>query len=90
MPTVQEGVDVIVKIVTDFSSPMKILKDTNLLYLSLSLPVLLMYDIWKEFLPSHFAFAKSHFMQWVFCLIMALAILSIGVLDSGQFIYASF
>lgn len=90
MPTLQDGLNIVTKMATDISSPVRISDDTNLLYLMLTLPVLLIYDFWREFWPSRFSFLNSHVVQWFLCVVLVLMILSVGVLDSGQFIYASF
>ena len=90
MPTLQDGLNIVTKMATDISSPVRISDDTNLLYLMLTLPVLLIYDFWREFWPSRFSFLNSHVVQWFLCVVLVLMILSVGVLDSGQFIYVNF
>ncbi len=90
MPTLEDGIGVIVRIFTAFGAPMKVIVETDFLYLLLGLPFLVVYDIWREFQPSRLSFLNSSKVKWVVCVVLSLVILSIGMFDSGKFIYENF
>ena len=90
MPTLEDGIGMITRIFTNMGAPVKVIAETDFFYLLLGLPFLLIYDVWKEFQPSQLSFLHTSKMKWAGCVILALVILSIGVFDSGKFIYENF
>ncbi len=89
-PTLETAFKVISKIATDgFSKPTDITY-TSFPYFVLVFPILLAYDIWKEYCSGKCAFFETRFFHWCFALFLAVMIVFLGVLNGGQFIYASF
>lgn len=92
MPTLQDAIGVIGRIF-DFSLPMDILVDNaTFIYGSIPLLMLITKDFMDEFAPNRFCLLenKNKWVRWISYLILLVMILSIGVLDTDQFIYASF
>lgn len=62
----------------------------TVLILFVSLAILLFKDFKDEFLPTKFAFLQKVPVRWSIYIILFAMILTLGVLDSGQFIYVNF
>lgn len=58
--------------------------------LIIGVSILFFKDIKDEFMPSKFSFQNLLFFRWVIYITLFAMILSLGVLDSGQFIYVNF
>lgn len=90
MPSLRDAVAMMGRFFTDFApftiSPLDTL---SALCLGLSLPLLIGYDLLHEYCAES-RLMKSSRLQFVFYILIACYILSIGVLDAGQFIYVSF
>ena len=91
MPDITSAIQVFVKIFTDFGRPdLSGLDIFAKLILLISVTILLFKDFKDEFFPSKFAFLQKKVFRWaVYCGLFVM-ILSLGVLDSGQFIYVNF
>lgn len=76
--------------VKDGLSPMTLTDETNLLYFLIALPILVFVDTWEEFFKGKSRLEKNTHVKWAFAVFLVLCILTVGVLDSGQFIYAKF
>lgn len=90
MPTLQDALAMMGRFFTDFApftlSPMDTISKVCL---GLSLPVFVGYDLLHEYCADS-RLLKSRQLQFAFYVLVACFILSIGVLDAGQFIYVSF
>lgn len=64
--------------------------NTNLMIAALSLTILLFKELREEFFPSRCQFLNLKMVRWGTCLILFCLILTLGVLDGGQFIYVGF
>lgn len=60
------------------------------LTLSMGLTILVFKDVKDEFYPNRFIFLNTGFLRWSIYIILFVMILTLGVLDSGQFIYVNF
>jgi len=91
MPDITSAIQVFVKMFTDFGRPdLSGLDIFAKLILLISVTILLFKDFKDEFFPSKFAFLQKKVFRWaVYCGLFVM-ILSLGVLDSGQFIYVNF
>lgn len=90
MPTLEDALKLIGHMVSDGLSALTLWDETNLLYFLLAFPILLAYDVWKEFYAGKVRIKHGKVVKWAFAIFLVLTILSVGVLDSGQFIYARF
>ncbi len=90
MPTLSDATAMVGLFVTDFKpftiAPMDTL---TLTCLSIGLPILFAYDIMHEYFSEN-RIMRNTPMQFVFYIVISCLILSIGVLDSSQFIYVTF
>ena len=91
MPDFSSAGSVIMKIFSDFGP----IDFTGLdmfakFILVLGLCILLFKDIRDEFFPDRLPFLQIKFIRWCIYIILFVMILSLGVLDSGQFIYVNF
>lgn len=90
MPSFADATSLIMRFFTDFAPFTLAPMDTvSLVCLGLSLPLLIVYDILHEYRPEC-QLLKSRYAQCIFYFIITCMIFSIGVLDSGQFIYVTF
>ena len=90
MPTISEAFDLIGHICSDFLSPFTQLHEANLIYFFLVLPILVLVDVWEEFFQEKYRLNGNRYLRWAFYIGVILLILTVGVLDGGQFIYAQF
>lgn len=91
MPDFQSACVVFSKIFTEFGKP----DFTGLdifakLILAVGLAILIFKDIKDEFLFNRFEFLQRPFLRWSIYIVLFAMILTLGVLDSGQFIYVNF
>lgn len=91
MPDCSSAGIVISKIFTEFGTP----DFTGLdifakLILAVGLVILLFKEIKDEFFSAKFAFLQNIFFRWSIYIVLFGMIISLGVLDSGQFIYVNF
>ena len=78
------------KIVTDFNGEIYKSSNTNLLLYLTGIFILLFKDVKDEFWTGRHTVFDKKIVKWVVCLLLFVLIVSVGVLDSGQFIYANF
>lgn len=92
MPTLSDSFGIIARIF-DFTLPLNLFIDFDtFIYLSLSLIILIIKESLDEFFPNSINFLNNNrcWIRWASYLILIVMILSMGVLGSDQFIYASF
>ena len=90
MPSLSKAFDFIGHIGANFFSSFTLTDETNLLYVLLVLPILLIVDVWEEFFSERSHFKGNKYLSWAFYIGIVLIIMSVGVIDAGQFIYANF
>lgn len=88
MPTIQDVGSFIGRIFTHFGSfTMDPLDVVSIVCLGIGIPLLILKDMRDEFCPR---IGSNQIVQWVFYIVIAVCVLSIGVHDCGQFIYVNF
>ena len=91
MPDLSSAGSVIWKIITGFGTPdLSGLDVFSRLILLAGLIVLFFKDVKDEFFPTKFSFINKRVFRWSVYIVLFILIISLGVLDSGQFIYVSF
>ena len=90
MPTIGEAGRVIGKIFTDFGGPVYTASNTDLLLYKFGIIVLLFKEITEEFFRDRLIFMSRLVPRWSVYALLFISVVSVGVLDSGQFIYVSF
>lgn len=91
MPDIASASNVVGKIFTDFGAlDLSGLDIFAKLILTIGIVILVFKDVKDEFMPTKFAFLKKGFFRWSIYIALFAMILTLGVLDSGQFIYVNF
>lgn len=92
MPTLQDAWEVIRRIFTNWGTTLFIQGKSDILYMAFAVFILMFKEITDEFLPGRFLLFDNRYriVRWGAYVGMFFLILLVGVLDSGQFIYASF
>jgi D-alanyl-lipoteichoic acid acyltransferase DltB (MBOAT superfamily) len=91
MPDITSAGIVIGKIFTSIGTPdLSGLDLFSKLILFIGLAILVFKDVKDEFLPNKLTFLRKGFFRWSIYIALFAMILSLGVLDSGQFIYVNF
>ena len=91
MPDISSAMAVIGKVFTDFGTPdLRGLEIYTKLILVVGVGILFFKDIKDEFIPKGFDFLNKGFFRWSIYIVLFAMILTLGVLDSGQFIYVNF
>ena len=91
MPDFTSAGTVIAKIFTNFGTlDFSGLDIFAKLILVIGLVALIFKDIKDEYLTTRFAFLQKSFYRWTIYIALFAMILTLGVLDSGQFIYVNF
>lgn len=92
MPTLSDSLSFLSKIVFEFGSfSVAPLDPISITCLGLSLPILILYDLRRELILVYkFRMQENYLCRFGFYIIITSMILSMGVLDAGQFIYVSF
>ena len=91
MPNISDACAVIGKIFTEFGAPDMTSMDLFVkLIIGMSLPILMFKDFKDEFFVNKMGFLNNVIVRWSVYVILFVMILSLGVLDSGQFIYVNF
>lgn len=91
MPDITSAGVVVGKIFTSFGMPdMSGLDVFTKLIIVIGLAILVFKDVKDEFFPKSFKFLNKGFIRWSIYIALFAMILSLGVLDSGQFIYVNF
>ena len=91
MPDITSAGIVIGKIFTSIGTPdLSGLDIFSELILFIGLAILVFKDVRDEFLPNKLTFLRKGFFRWSIYIVLFAMILSLGVLDSGQFIYVNF
>ena len=91
MPSIGDAWGAIVRMFTAFGVPN--LSDMDIfvrLIIVVSLPILFFKDLKDEFFLNKFLFLNMGVIRWCIYIILFAMIISLGVLDSGQFIYVNF
>lgn len=91
MPTIGDAWACFLRILTEHSA-LNLPTETNTLYCVSSVLVVLLSDIYMERHPSPriLLHSRHRMVRWMVYLALTISIVMCGVLDSGQFIYASF
>ena len=93
MPTIGSAFDLIGQMLTDRGS-INIVSIYNgtapVIILALGISILVLKDFFQEYGIGKLAFVKKPAFQWALSVFLFVMILAMGVLDGGQFIYASF
>lgn len=93
MPTISDAFDIIDKMVLDRGS-LNIVDIYNgtapVFIVMVGLTILVLNDFVKEYGLRWFSFLRKPIYQWCWFIILFVLIMATGVLDGGQFIYASF
>lgn len=93
MPTISGSFEIISKMLNNRGS-LNIVDIYNgtapIFIVVLGLALLLLNDLVKEYGIRWFSFLRKPVFQWCWFILLFVLILAIGVLDGGQFIYASF
>lgn len=91
MPDLTSAGTMIGKICVNFGTPdFSCLDVFAKIILVVGIAVLVFKDFKDEFLSTKFAFLHKKLVQWSVYILLFAMILSLGVLDSGQFIYVNF
>lgn len=91
MPNISDACVVIGKIFTEYGTPDMTSMDLFVkLIIGMSLPILMFKDFKDEFFVNKMGFLNNVIVRWSVYIILFVMILSLGVLDSGQFIYVNF
>jgi hypothetical protein len=91
MPDISSASNVIGKIFTSVGTPdLSGLDVFSKLILFIGLAILVFKDVKDEFLPNKLTFLRKGFFRWSVYIVLFAMILTLGVLDSGQFIYVNF
>lgn len=91
MPDIASAGVVVGKIFTSFGMPdLSGLDIFAKLILVIGLAILVFKDLKDEFLSNRFKFLNKGFFRWSIYIVLFAMILTLGVLDSGQFIYVNF
>lgn len=91
MPDIFSAVIMVSKMFTSFGTlDLSGLDIFTKLIVSVSLLILIFKDVKDEFFSTQFAFLNKRFVRWSIYITLFAMILTLGVLDSGQFIYVSF
>ena len=91
MPDIARASSVVGKIFTSYGMPdLSGLDIFAKLILAIGIVILVFKDVKDEFMPTKFAFLQKGFFRWCIYIMLFAMILTLGVLDSGQFIYVNF
>ena len=91
MPDITSAGIVLGKIFTNIGTPdLSGLDIFSKLILFIGLAILIFKDVKDEFLPNKCTFLYKGFFRWSIYIVLFAIILTLGVLDSGQFIYVNF
>lgn len=92
MPTLTDAFNIIVRIFTDHSSQSLLAKADNrdILFMFIGTMTLLFVELRQEYFPNSLRWLDSYWCRWILYVTAFCMILSMGVLDSGSFIYVSF
>ena len=91
MPDITSAGIVIGKIFTSVGTPdLTGLDIFSKLILFIGMAILVFKDVKDEFLPNKLTFLRKGFFRWSIYIVLFAMILTLGVLDSGQFIYVNF
>lgn len=91
MPTLKDALAFIFNIIFEFGSfhlaPLDIISITSL---GVALPLLILKDVHDEYFVGKNNEIEAPWLKWIFYIIVFCIMISMGVLDSGQFIYVNF
>lgn len=91
MPTISDAGAFIGRIIFDFGKfeldPLELVAITAL---GVSLPIMILREVREEFFRSRIKFLDNRIVKWIFYVFLFCFMITMGVLDSGQFIYVNF
>ncbi|MBO2523019.1 MAG: MBOAT family protein [Bacteroidetes bacterium] len=91
MPSINDACTLIIRMFTVSGMPYLLdMGASSILFIGVSLPILLFKDFRDEFFRNRFLFLDTKLARWIAYICLFCMILTIGVLDGGQFIYVSF
>lgn len=91
MPTLNDAFCIIGQMVTSIGMPTLSAFDVfSKLILFVGISLLCFKDLRQEFFPTSFKFLQLGVFRWAVYVLLFVMILTLGVLDSGQFIYVNF
>ena len=91
MPNISDVFGMIGQMAMSFGKPdLSDLKIYSKLIIFIGLSMLVFKDVKDEFLPNKLTFLRKGFFRWSIYIVLFAMILTLGVLDSGQFIYVNF
>ena len=91
MPTLADACNIIGRILTMPSTSAPIpLNAISVIALGVALPVMVLRELREEFFAQKIAILNRPLVKWVFYVFLFCFLLTMGVLDGGQFIYVSF
>lgn len=92
MPTIGESFGIIGRMFTDINMPeLSSMGGSVMAMLACGILILLFKEIREEFFPSKISCVYNNlFVRWAIYIVLFCMIINFGVLDGGQFIYASF
>ncbi len=90
MPSLTEAWEVIIKIFGDFDGEIYKSSNTNFVLYLTGIFILVFKDVKDEFWARRHTVFDKKAVKWIVCLMLLVLIVGVGVLDSGQFIYANF
>ena len=90
MPTIVDASNIIGRIFTDFGGVVYTASNTDLLLYILGISILLFKEIKEEFFNNNLILMRNIIPRWCVYVLLFFALITIGVLDSSQFIYISF
>ena len=91
MPDIKSAGSFMSNMFTNFGPPdLTGLKMYSRIILFVGIAILIFKDIKDEFLTNYFSFLNNGLFRWFIYITLFAMILTLGVLDSGQFIYVSF
>lgn len=92
MPTLTDAYNFIERIFTDHTSQSLLAKADNrdILFMFIGAMTLLLVELRQEYFSDSLKWLESSWCRWILYITLFCMILSMGVLDSGSFIYVSF
>lgn len=91
MPNIGDAFSMMGQMITSFGRPdFSDLGNTSAFVIAFSILLLLFKDTWDEFYSNRLSFLKTKIVRWLVYVVLFSMILSLGVLDGGQFIYGQF
>lgn len=91
MPNISDAYTMITRMITDVGVPdLSDMGNTGLIAAVISITILLFKDLRDEFFYRRLSFLNTPIARWTVYVLLFSMIISLGVLDGGQFIYGQF